>query len=205
MNGAPIQKPSFDEYMYWSQVIIDRLTTVVHVYTKPPHVDVFMPENERQLKIAQTADVLRHLHDQTDDNELRAAHPAEKPLESEERVIENILPLFHDVLHRLPLWSSDMQHLLKSAWFDNCAGKLANILFRGPDGRETEGIGSGQAIHGRLPAQIEVLLEREQMGDSRAPREALPPKAAKQMGRTELAKRWSQQNSSFLRSAGRMD
>ena len=205
MEHGPLHKPSFDEYMYWSQVIIDRLTTVSRVYSKPPHVDVFIPDNERQSKIAQTVDILRQMHSQTDDNELKPAHAAEKPEESHERVIENLHPLFHEILRRLPSWSSDMQRFLKSPWFDNCAGKIANELFRGPDGREAEGIGSGQVIHGRLPAQIELLLEREQMGDNRAPREALPQKIAKQMGRTELAKRWSQQNSSFLRSAGRMD
>jgi hypothetical protein len=191
--------------MYWTQVVIDRLTTVLQVYKNPPKADVFMPEKEIQSKIAQTADVLRDLHSVTDDSELRATHPSETLLETEERVIDSILPLFRDVLRRLPNWSNDMQKLLKSPWFENCAGRLANDIFCGPDGRLVEGIGSGQPIHGRLPGQLEDMLERESMGDDRAPREALPPKVVRHMGRTELAKRWGQRNSSYLRSAGRMD
>jgi hypothetical protein len=191
--------------MYWTQVVIDRLTQVLRVCKDPPKAGAFIPEAERQAKIAQVADVLHDLHAVTDDSELRAANPHETALEMEERVIEAVTELFHDVLRRLPGWSQDMQKLLKSEWYENCAGREATLLFRGPDGRLDEGIGSGQPIHGRLPAKLEEMMEGELMGDVRAPREALPPKVLRQMGRVELAKRWGLRNSSHLRSAGRMD
>lgn len=205
MDDAGRQKPSYDEWMYWTQVIVDRLTTVSYVYGNPPHADVFMPDRERQSKLAQAVDVLRHLHEQTDESELHLPRDNPDSFENEAHYITALQPLYVDVLRRLPVWSDDMQKLLKSPWFDNCAGKLANILFRGPDGRETEGIGSGRPENGRLPEMIERLLEREAIGDIRAPRVEKPKFAQKTMHREELAKLWGKKNSAFLRSAGRMD
>ncbi len=205
MAGTTNLKPSYDEWMYWTQVIVDRLTTVAYIYGNPPHPDVFMPERERQTKLGLTVDVLRHLHEQTDQNDLHTPQDNLAAAESESRFITALQPLYVDVLRRLPTWSDDMQKLLKSPWFDNCAGKLANILFRGPDGRETEGIGSGYAENGRLPEMIEQLLDREAVGDLRAPRVEKPKFAEKNMHREDLAKLWGKKNSSFLRSAGRMD
>ncbi len=107
-----------------------------------------------------------------------------------------------------------MQKLLKSPWFDNCNGRLASELFRGPMNNEPEGIGSGHVEHGRLPASLEKLFERERGGDSRQPRKALhrhsetrrdndnpgPKRHTK-----DAKRRWADRNSSSLRSAGQVD
>jgi hypothetical protein len=104
--------------MYWTQVIVDRLTTVAHVYGNPPHPDVFMPERERQAKLSLTVDVLRHLHVQTDQHELHTPQDNVTAAEGESRFITALQPLYVDILRRLPTWSDDMQKLLKSPWFD---------------------------------------------------------------------------------------
>ncbi len=195
-------KPSFDEWMYWSQAVIDRLTTIVHVYSHPPHKDASIAHEGSQLKISQAVDLLRRLHNLTDEDCLRLSH--KEGGRREGHVVQDVQPLFREVLRRLPVWSADMQILLKSPWFDNCAGKLAEILFRGPSGRMAEGIGSGQVEHGRLPETITNLMEREALGDGRTPREQ-PKSSDSEHKRTELARAWTKQNSSFLRSAGRLD
>lgn len=205
MSGFENIKPSYDEWMYWAQVVVDRLTTVTHVYGNPPHPDVFVPEKERQDKLGVTVAVMRALHDLTDDFELSIPKNAADMAQREAELIGKLQPLFRDVLARLPQWSIDMQKMLKSPWMNSCAGKLATILFRGPEGRETEGIGSGMVEHGRLPAVIEELLDREAAGGERGPRVEKPRFADPRMRREEIARLWAKQNSSFLRSAGRMD
>jgi alpha-ketoglutarate-dependent taurine dioxygenase len=199
------RKPSYDEWMYWTQVIVDRLTTITHVYGNPPHVDVFMAEKERQTKLSDTVAVLRKLHHATDEHELRLPQEFNEAVAHEEQLIAELQILYRDILARLPDWSEDMQKLLKSPWFDQCAGKLAQILFRGPMGSENEGIGSGFAEHGRLPAVIDGLLDREASGIIRAPREEKPRHAEKLMRREELARLWAKRNSAYLRTAGRVD
>ncbi len=199
-------KPSYDEWMYWTQVIVDRLTTVTHVYGNPPHTEVFMSEREKQEKLAQTVDLIRRLHNLTDENELgMPANNADEAQAHELRLIEGLQPLYREVLGRLPLLSQDMQKLLKSPWYDDCAGKLANILFRGTQGKEREGMGSGMPENGRLPSVIDELLDREVSGDGRAPRVKKPQHALPLMRREEIAKLWGKRNSAFLRSAGRVD
>jgi hypothetical protein len=199
-----LRKPSLDEWMYWSQVAVDRLTTIVGVFNKPPYPDVFMPGNERQFKVSQTVAILRSLHTLTDENDVPMPH--ETSLEQhEEQIIAALQPLFGDVLRRLPSWSGDMQKLLKSPWYDQCRGKIADELFRGPDSREGEGIGSGMVENGRLPEVIRDLLEREQTGSARAPSSERPPSSYQTLRREELARHWGRRNSSFLRSAGRVD
>jgi len=204
MVEQSVQKPSFDEWMYWSQAAIDRLTTVVHVYNKPPHPDVFMPGNERQFKVSQTVDILRRLHTLTDENDVPVPHEGSTQ-QREEHIIADLQPLFQDILRRLPAWSGDMQMLLKSPWFDKCNGRVANELFRGPDDREAEGIGSGMTEHGRMPETLRVLLEREEIGSARAASGERPPSSYQTLRREELARLWARRNSSFLRSAGRVD
>jgi len=204
MPQRDFQKPSFDEWMYWSQVIIDRLTTIVQVYNKPPYPDVFMPGNERQFKVSQTVDILRRLHSLTDENDVPLPHET-SPAQHEGRIILDLQPLFRDVLRRLPAWSADMQMLLKSPWFDKCNGRLATELFLGPEDREGEGIGSGLAEHGRLPQVISELLEREQIGSVRAPSEERPPASHRTLRREDIARLWARRNSSLLRTAGRVD
>lgn len=205
MNEQVLQKPSYDEWMYWSQVLVDRLTTIVHVYNKPPYADVFMPNDERQFKVSQTVDILRRLHTMTEENDVRSLEEGEQSSTHEERVINDLQPLFRDILRRLPAWSNDMQVLLKSPWYDQCAGKTASELFRGVEDRLAEGIGSGMPVHGRLPETMQNLLEREQIGDTRALFEDRPPSGYQTLRRDELARQWARRNSTFLRTAGRVD
>lgn len=205
MNGLENQKPSYDEWMYWTQVIVDRLTTVTRVYGNPPHADVFMPERERQTKLNDTVRILHHLHQLTDENELSLPKDPAEAAAHEETMVAALQPLYREILGVMPVWSGDMQKLLKSPWFDECAGKLAHTLFRGPNGNLNEGIGSGMPENGRLPAVIEQLMEREAVGESRAPRIEKPRHAQPRMRREELARLWSKKKSSLLGSAGRIE
>ena len=199
------KKPSYDEWMYWTQVVVDRLTTITHVYGNPPHADIFMAEKERQTKLSDTVSVLRKLHHATDEHELRLPEDYNDAVLHEEKLIADLQPLYRDILARLPGWSEDMQKLLKSPWFDQCAGKLAHILFCGPIGNENEGIGSGWPENGRLPSILDSLLDRESSGVARTPREEKPRHADKLMRREDLARLWAKRNGAFLRTAGRMD
>lgn len=205
MTVNSIVKPSLDEWMYWTQVVVDRLTTVAHVYGNPPHPDVFMAEKERRKKQTDTLDIMAQLHQLTDAWELGMPKNPEEVALHENALTDGLQSLFKKVLAFLPQASIDMQKLLKSPWVDNCAGKLANLLFRGPANKEREGIGSGYAEHGRLPGVIEDLLDRESSGMARAPREEKPRHAEPLMRREALAKLWSKRNGAFLRSAGRVD
>ena len=201
MSSHQASKPAYDEWMYWTQVVIDRLTSIVHVYNKPPYSDVFMPEHTRQTRIASVVDLLRRLHSLTDEDS--TALPLAQRDTKDEQVIADLQPLLKDVLQHLPQFSTDMQQLLKSHWFDNCAGRVANDLFKGPNGKLDEGIGSGLADHGRLPARLDAMLEREWMGDSRPLRLEAPPKAHIN-DRQDVAKLWAKRNT-LLRTAGRID
>ncbi|MDX9689733.1 MAG: hypothetical protein EOM37_05860 [Proteobacteria bacterium] len=198
-------KPSYDEWMYWTQVVVDRLTTIAHVYGHPPHEDVFMSDQERQQKMSQALSAYGYLHELTDEYEMSFPGDIVDATEKEEVLIEKLYPAFMEILKHLPEWSQDMQLLLKSAWVRDCATKLAQILFCGPEGRSGEGIGSGMPENGRLPSVLENLLDREASGEGRAARIEKPRKAPTYMRREELARLWGRQNGSFLRSAGRVD
>ncbi len=216
MLTEPIFKPSYDEWQHWAQVVVDRLTTCVHIYSKPPFEDVFMPEKERQDKNAKTLDLLRRIYvllEETDtpsDSLTNVAH-------HDERVIAGLAVMMKETLDHLPQLSRDMQKFLKSHWFDKYNGRLASELFHGPMGRDGEGIGSGYVEHGRLPLSLNDLLERECVGDIRQPRRELhrsgegrgflpgdiTPQRRDEQG--ELRRRWADKNSQFLRSAGRVE
>lgn len=202
-GAALIEKPGRGEWMQWAQVVIDRLTTCVHVYSKPPHVDVFMPEKERQDKNARALELLHRIHALTDE----ADTPTDSLTELEhhdERVISGLKVLLKDTLDQLPGLSLDMQKLLKSPWIENCNGRVAEELFRGPPGNEAEGIGSGHVEHGRLPAALHDLLEREQVGEGRHPREELSGPHSTRW-QEDLPRRWGRHNARSLHSAGRVE
>lgn len=196
-----LHKPSREEWVRWAQVVIDRLTTCVHVYSKPPHEDVFIPDTERQAKNGKTLDLLRRIHALTD--EVATPTDSLEDLEHhDERVITGLNVLLRETLERLPELSADMQKLLKSPWFDKCNGRLADELFRGPMGNESEGIGSGHPEHGRLPESLTELFEEEEVGDSRFPREIhhLP----RRDGTTQQRRR-AAGKTQYLRTAGRVE
>jgi hypothetical protein len=199
-----IEKPKRGEWITWAQIVVDRLTTVTHIYGKPPYRDVFMPEKERQAKNGKTLDLLRRIHTLTDE--------ADTPTDSltdlehhDERVMAGLNVLLREALDLLPELSADMQLLLKSPWYNNCNGRLAEELFRGPLGHEPEGIGSGYPEHGRLPQVLDQLLEREKAGNGRQQREALHPHAQIPRRDAEAHRRWVEQNSQLYRSAGRVE
>lgn len=204
MKDHQTQKPSHEEWLHWAQVVIDRLTTCVHIYTKPPHRDMFMLDHDRQAKNAKTIDLLHRVHTLTDEVDTPTESLAEVA-HHDERVIAGLAVLMAETLERLPELSTDMQALLKSPWHSKCAGRLADELFRGPGGNEPEGIGSGHPENGRLPESLQNLLEREQSGESRRPREALVRGEDEPRRHDETQRRWADKNSQFLRSAGRVD
>ncbi|MDE2029662.1 MAG: hypothetical protein KGI97_03755 [Alphaproteobacteria bacterium] len=204
MDIQQTQKPTVEEWVYWAEVVIDRLTDCVRVYKHPPHVDVFVADSERQQKTAMSTDLLRRIYALVDQ--------AETPSDSitgahihDEQIIDGLGVLFREMLLTLPMLSSDMQMMLKSSWFKNFPNKIAQDLFFGENDDETRGIGSGHSEHGRLPEAMTQLMEREQAGDTRYPREELLRHGEPRRHDIEARQRWSEQNSGFLRMAGRVE
>jgi len=199
------RKPSYDEWMYWTQVIVDRLTAIVHVYGHPPYEDVFMPEKTRQEKMGQALNAMRYLHELTDTYDLTLPSDPEDAREREEALLTALSSAFQEILTLTPTWSEDMQYLLKSPWASNCVGKIAQTLFCGANNQLAQGIGSGLPENGRLPHVLENLIDREITGDERAPRAEKSPLAPQRMRREDLARHWGRQNSGALSRAGRVD
>ena len=205
--------------MKWAQVVIDRLTTCVHVYSKPSYEDVFIAEKERQEKNAATLSLLRRIHGLVDDGDTPTESLADVA-HHDEQIIDGLTVLFREALGMLPPLSADMQKLLKSEWFDKCNGRLASELFRGPMGNMPEGIGSGYPEQGRLPEVLAALLQRERVGDARQPRKELhrhdddadksvttdlEPSEPSSRARDSVKRRWADKNAQSLRSAGRVE
>lgn len=198
------EKPARNEWTKWAQIVVDRLTTCVHIYSKPPYPDVFMSDKDRQDKNARTLDLLRRIHALTDD----AGAPSDSLTDLEhhnERVLAGLSVLMKETLRHLPEISSDMQLLLKSPWLENCNGLIASELFIGPSGNESEGIGSGHPIHGRLPQALQDLIEREDVGHIRPSASENDLQAQNPRWHDEAHRRWSKDNSQSLRSAGRVE
>jgi hypothetical protein len=203
MKKQSVQKPGVEEWLHWAEIVLDRLTDVVHVYKKPPNPDVFMPDAERQHKTDSAIKLLHRIHALVD--------KSETPTDSmpdvhnhDEQVITGLALLFGEMLDLLPKLSADMQKLLKSPWMDKFPNKTAASLFAGK-GDESQGIGSGHPEHGRLPEALFAMIEREQMGDTRRPREALLRQGEPRRHDVEARQRWTEQNSRFLRTAGRVE
>ncbi len=179
MSNQPMHeifpKPARDEWLRWAEIIVERLTTCVHVYSKPPYEDVFIPDAERQEKNARALALLKRVHALTDEGDTPSDSLSDVE-HHDERVIAGLLVLFKETLNYLPELSTDMQKLLKSHWSANCNGRRAEKFFCGPEGKENEGIGSGHAEHGRLPQALADLLEREQTGDTRTLQEITSPR-----------------------------
>ncbi len=195
MNAGHLQKPPVEEWLYWARVVVDRLMAAVHVYK---HADtVFMAAAERQHKSDSAIKTLQRLYPLIDEGE--ALEGQKDTAAKDEEIVCNLKPVFEETLKSLPALSSDMQKLLKSPWMSHFPSKLAEIMFVG-NGNEFEGIGSGHPEHGRLPAAIQELLEREESGETRPSRESLPERHD-----MERHDRWVQQASAFIRSAGRVE
>ena len=206
---AELQKPSHEDWLFWTDVVIDRLSTCVKIYAHPPF-DVRLIEKDSNAKKAAALDLLHRVHALIDG--------AETPTDSladvahhDEHVVSGLAMLLQEVLTLLPVLSSDMQTLLKSPWQAKHNGKLAEELFRGPRGRDNEGMGSGYPEHGRLPAVLKALLEREQVGDGRQPREALHRQTQTEAHPQPMRhaaggqRRWADRGTSAMRSAGQIE
>lgn len=201
MDNKKLLKPSAEEWVNLAQAVVDQLTTCVHVYSKPPFEDVFMPDSERQERNARALYLLHRVHKVVDETEAPWESLVSKH-QQDEKAIEDLKPLLEEALALLPTLSSDMQKLLKSSWHNHCNGRLANELFRGKNS-EKEGLGTGYPEHGRLPEALQNLLEREQIGDSRVLREKILRDGPRR--HENDLQRWAETNSRILRSAGRIE
>lgn len=196
-----IQKPGLAEWISAAEALAERLTECVHVYKR--NVDVFMAESERQDKTGLTIKILQRLHALLD----RAEMPEEigsNPEKRDAQVIEGLDAVFREALRTLPWVSLDMQKLLKSPWMTNFPSKIAESIFFG-NGEENKGIGSGLGEHGRLPAVLSDLVEREEVGDTRPSREESILDGEPRRHDVEASERWAQQNAGYLRTAGKIE
>ena len=164
-----------------------------------------MSDKERQEKNARTLGLLRQIYALADE----AENVADDAVIAEgDPTLSGLADLFAQTLDLLPALSVDMQKLLKSSWVENCNGKQADELFRGPTGDGLEGIGSGYPEHRRLPLALKNLLEREQLGDVRASRQIQPQAPSSlhsQQRADETKRRWAANNSQHIRTAGRIE
>ena len=203
MTARQPQKPSIEEWLHWAEITVDQLTSCVHIYKKPGRSDAFMSESERQQKSDFVIRLLRRLHPLLD----QSATPSDSIAEAhghDERVIASLTVLFNETLKNMIWLSSDMQKLMISPWMSSFPNKAAEELFFGRED-ESEGIGSGRTEHGRLPTSLSGLLEREETGETRRPREDWLRQGEPRRHDTEGRARWVEQNGKFLRSAGRVE
>jgi hypothetical protein len=209
MTDQSAQKPKMEEWLHWAGIIMERLTTCAHVYDKPPHEDIFMPEKNRNARKTKIIEILQRIHALADevhtpsDTVANANH-------HDEQIVPGLAALFQEVLQNLPSWSTDMQKLMKSRWDNHCNGRIASELFRGRES-EKEGIGTGMPEHGRLPEVLFNLLDREQAGDGRPARQELEQNGESHLANDEPQRhsdeprRRAERHGSLLRSAGRVD
>jgi len=200
MTDSSEHKPTVEEWLRWAHVVDERLHTCAHVYDKPPHEDIFMPEKNRAQRKTNLIDLLQRMRVLTDQTETPSdsIHNAH---DHDEQIISGLTTLFQEVLEQLPAVSKDMQHLLKSRWDNHCNGRIASELFRGRES-EQEGIGTGMPEHGRLPEVLANLVEREVVGGQRLPRQELLENGEPRRHNDESRRRWA---GNYLRSAGRVD
>lgn len=193
-----VQKPGLDEWAQVGEDLINRLSECVHVYKHGG--DVFMSEADRQSNTDAAIKILQRVHSLLDQDDVAAEFNAPDPAR-DEQLIGGFEVVLREALRNLPKFSADMQKLLKSPWMKNFPSKVAETLFMGEGGDERRGLGSGLPEHGRLPGQIASLLEREEIGDARAARKITDePRRHDVEGRV----RWAEQNSGYLRTAGKI-
>ena len=197
------QKPKVEEWQHWAGIVMERYTTMAHVYDKPPHEDIFMPEKNLHARKTKIIELLHRMHALIDETAM-PSDSVPNAHDHDERTIAGLSVIFQEVLEQLPAYSTDMQKLMKSRWDNHCNGRIASELFRGRE-NENEGIGTGSPEHGRLPAVLLALIDREQAGDSRKPREELLQQGEPRRQNDESRRNWSERNSSYMRSAGRME
>ena len=198
-------KPTTEEWLSWANVVIDRLTECAHIYgqKEPLPAGIFMADAERQKKTNATVSLLRRIYILVDQLEMPTASVSDAHIH-DEHTIRGLTVLFDELLQAMPELSTDMQKLLQSQWHSKFPNQAAETLFYGQKD-ESHGIGSGNVEHGRLPATLAELIEREQVGITRLPREDLLRHGEPRRNDPDSRRRWVEQNSKFLRSAGRVE
>ncbi len=198
-------KPTTEEWLSWANIVIDRLTECAHIYGQKETIPagVFMSDAERQKKTNATVSLLRRIYILVDQSEMPTASVSDAHIH-DEHTISGLTVLFNELLQSMSELSSDMQKLLQSPWHSKFPNQTAETLFNG-QGEENYGIGSGNVEHGRLPAVLAELIEREQVGTTRLPREDLLRHGDPRRNDPDSRRRWVEQNSKFLRSAGRVE
>lgn len=197
------QKPGIEEWLHWAGILTDQLTSCVHHYKKESTNTSFMSEAERQQKSDFVIRLLRRLHPLMD----QSTTPSDSIADAhnhDEQTIASLTVLFGEALKNMIWISSDMQKLLRSPWMSNFPNKAAEDLFFGIED-ESQGIGSGRVEHGRLPASLSDLLDREETGETRRPREDWLRQGEPRRHDNDARTRWAEQNGKFLRSAGRVE
>lgn len=202
MDYARTEKPGIEEWTKLADNVIARLTECVRVYKRPPYNDVFMAEAERQTKTHEVVGYLRRLHTVIDQTGIPTTTVSDVHVH-DERAIDALDVLFREALRLLPGLSADMQKLLKSHWADRFPNQSVRLMFAGDD--DSRGIGSGYADQGHLPGALRDLMERENMGDARPPRQDLLRHGEPRRNDAEARRRWGDQNAHFLRTAGRVE
>ncbi|MEJ0061798.1 MAG: hypothetical protein WDO70_00985 [Alphaproteobacteria bacterium] len=196
-------KPSFDIWLRWADVLARRLDTVRQVYEDHGDHDstaktaVYLGQLQHVLAGA----LARYLSGQPYAALNQLSHGQEKLDETQIRALAGI---FRAALDALPKISRDMQKLLHSKWNGECSGRLASDLFKGPRGAVNEGIGSGLPHDGQLPQALDALLRQEETGEQR-PARVSALSADQQQRWTDTARRWADQNSGHLRRAGSVE
>lgn len=195
-------KPSFDVWLRWADILGQRLETVRQVYDdhaqREAAVRVGMSVSRLQYILA--GELERHLAVRT----YAVLQQEQGTSRFDEIQILALVSIFTGALEQMPTQSKDMQKLLKSPWHGQCNGRLASDLFKGARGTLNEGLGSGLSRDGHLPQMIENLLEQESIGVGRPPRQTVLS-AEEQQKWGETARRWALRNSTHLRSAGRVE
>ncbi|MGB4100609.1 MAG: hypothetical protein WBK91_01690 [Alphaproteobacteria bacterium] len=195
-------KPSLDIFLRWADILGQRLETVRHIYEDHNSSEAASRVSALLIRLQHilAGELERHLAVST----YAALQQAQSPERAEELQCQALANAFTLALEQLPDFSKDMQKLLNSPWLDQCNGRLATDLFKGPRNAIDEGIGSGYPRDGRLPKVLEKLLEQDQTGTGRPPRAStLSPE--EQQKWKDTARRWALRNSATLRRAGRVE
>lgn len=202
-TAAEKPKASFDVWLRWADVLAVRLEAVCKVYTEHAMAEAAprMAAYISRLRFVLDGALARHLSFQPYATLNQLSHGKEKFTEMQ---IQALASVFRAVLVDFPDISRDMQKLLNSRWDGNHNGRIAMDMFRGPVGTLNEGIGSGHPRDGQLPGVLEQLLDLEETGSSRTPRQTTLSSEEQQRWQ-ETARRWATMNSQHLRSAGRLD
>lgn len=198
-------KPSHEEWLYWSHIVAGRIELCLRIYSSPLNKKTKLTERDRQHKNARLADTLGRLFKLIDESETPTDSLADVA-HHDEQMIDGLAVIISEIAQDLPPLSSDMQDLLNSHWRDGFPHPTAHNLFHGEDKSGQNGIGSGQPEHGRLPAILQDLILREQSSGRRKPRPDLQrPSDGVPARHDAVMRRWGDMNSRFMRRAGQVE